>query len=49
MELVRDTVLSLRISQHASVALAYRYGIICQASTINFYYQCIPSAPVGLN
>jgi superfamily I DNA/RNA helicase len=39
MELVRDTVLSLRISQHASVALAYRYGIICQASTINFYYQ----------
>ena len=39
MDLVRDTVLLLRVSQHAKVALAYRYGIICEASTTNFYYQ----------
>jgi len=39
MELVRDTVLSLGVSQHANVALAFRYGIICDAPTTDFYYQ----------
>ena len=39
MEIVRDTFLLLRASQHAKVALAYRYGIICETATTNFYYQ----------
>lgn len=39
MPLIRDTVSTLRVTRHASVALAFRYGLVCENPNVNFYYQ----------